>query len=258
MLDLGLGTDALWSDLAFAGVVASAFAVQGTIGFGAMLVAVGVGGQLMPLERLVPIGLLLSIPPNLLLIARDHRHVDRRLLFGRVLPAMALGVPVGVWLLGAAPDAAVRIAYGAFVAALAVRELWRSRPGGSGAGAPLDTPRALGLLGVGGIVHGMFSTGGPMVVTVVGRLGLDKRVFRATLLALWLTLGVWTATGHAIAGRLDAETAVRSAKLLPALAIGTWLGDRLHDRVDPARSARWVQGLLVAAGLSLIIRALLG
>lgn len=258
MLELGLGTGALWSDVAFALVCAAAFAVQGTIGFGAMLIAVGLGGQLMPLERLVPIGLLLSIPPNALLMARDHRHVDRRLLLRRVLPAMALGVPVGVWLLGVAPDAAVRVAYGAFVAALAARELWRGRGGAAQAAAPLGDGRALALLAVGGVVHGMFSTGGPMVVTVVGRLGLGKRVFRATLLALWLSLGLWTATSHAIAGRLSVETAIISAKLLPALALGTWLGDRLHDRVDAARFARWVQWLLVVAGASLIGRALLG
>lgn len=256
MIDLGLGTGALSSDLAFAAVVASAFAVQGTIGFGAMLVAVGLGSQIVPLERLVPIGLLLSIPPNALLIARDHRHVDRRLLFGRVLPAMALGVPAGVWLLGAAPASAVRLGYGVFVAALALRALWQSRGGRQQVGEPLGTPQALGLLGVGGIVHGMFSTGGPMVVTVVGRLGLDKRVFRATLLALWLSLGIWTAGSHAIAGRLDLGTAATAARLLPALAVGTWIGDKLHDRVDAVRFARWVQVLLLAAGVSLIVRAL--
>jgi uncharacterized membrane protein YfcA len=41
------------------------------------------------------------------------------------------------------------------------------------------------LLIIGGIVHGMFSTGGPLVVIYASRTLPDKGQFRATLCLLW-------------------------------------------------------------------------
>ena len=252
-----LGTGSPLSDLLFAAIVSLGFAVQATVGFGSMLVIVGLAGQLLPIGELVPIGVLLSLVPNSMLTLRYRRHVGWRILLLGVLPMMLIGVPAGVVLMAHLPVPTVRGIYGALILAMASRELLRMQRK-LGPEAPLGRWAAGALLLVGGVIHGMFTTSGPMVVTVLGRLGLSKQTFRSTLLALWLSLGLWTAGTLVIAERLDGGTVWTALRLLPTLLIGTWLGDRLHRRVDPLQFARWVQVLLVLSGLSLIVRALGG
>lgn len=255
-----LGTGAAWSDAALALVVALGFGTQAALGFGSMLIIVGLGAQLLPIDRLVAVGALLSLLPNSVLTARDHRHIHWRVLLRIILPWTALGVPAGVWLISVLPLPTVQLCYGALTATLAARELARvyaaARRGSSPVEAPLGLPARSLLLVVGGIIHGMFTTSGPMVVTVLHQLRLDKAPFRATLLALWLGLGLWTTSSLALAGRIDAGVLLTTLKLAPVLALGSWAGDRLFTRVDAGRFALAVQLLLLCSGLALIARGL--
>ena len=50
------------------------------------------------------------------------------------------------------------------------------------------TDAQLGFLALGGIAHGLFGTGGPMIVYVARRRLADKLAFRSTLAVLWLAL----------------------------------------------------------------------
>ncbi len=255
---LELGTGAAWSDAALALVVALGFGTQAALGFGSMLIIVGLGAQLLPIDRLVAVGALLSLLPNSVLTVRDHRHIHWPVLLRTILPWTALGVPAGVWLISVLPLPTVQLCYGVLTATLAARELARvhaaARRGRSVVEAPLGVASRSALLVVGGVIHGMFTTSGPMVVTVLGQLRLDKAPFRATLLALWLGLGLWTTSSLVLAGRVDAAVLLTALKLAPVLAVGSWVGDRLFRKVDAGRFAVAVQVLLLGSGLALVWR----
>lgn len=234
------------------GVVAGALIVEAVTGFGATVLTVAVGSLVLPIAELLPA----YVPVNLLLSVgvawRDRARVDRPLLLGRVLPAMLLGMPLGMWIfarLGAHAGAA-ELAFGLFVVAFALFRLLAREParGALGAGG-------LATLGAAGLVHGAFGTGGPLVILAIGRLGLDKGRFRATLAALWLLLSLPLLASFYAQGSLGAASATRSLALLPALAVGSIAGQFLHGRVSQATFARLVYGLLLVAGGVLVLRA---
>jgi hypothetical protein len=50
---------------------------------------------------------------------------------------------------------------------------------------------------------------------------------------------------------------IATALLLPAMAPGLWLGNRLHGRLLRKQAIRIVDGLLVISGVSLLLPALL-
>ncbi|MFZ5478404.1 MAG: TSUP family transporter, partial [Myxococcota bacterium] len=121
------------------------------------------------------------------------------------------------------------------------------------------TPRGGAVtLGAAGVVHGAFGTGGPLVVMALAGLGLDKRVFRGTLSALWALLAVGLLASYALAGALTRESFVTSLMLAPALAVGLLLGQRVHARLDPARFRAAVDVLLLLAGVVMLARTLGG
>lgn len=234
-------------------VVFGAFTVEAAIGFGSTVVAVSLGSLLVPVHELLPAYVPVNLVLSAILTARNARAIDRRRLFVAILPAMLVGLPAGLFLFHTASDRSLQVAFGLLVVVLSALELGATRRSPS---APRPLPRGAGaaLLVGAGVVHGAFSTGGPLVVYVLGRAGLDKTAFRATLSALWLVLGAILVTSYALSGSLTATTGRTSALLLPPLVIGLALGERLHRRVSPATFQRLVFALLLVAGAALAVR----
>ena len=234
--------------------VAVGFTVEATVGFGATLLPLALGSLVMPttsvLFRVVPLNLALSA----LLVARAHRSIDTRALVARILPAMALGLPVGLFALDHLAPAQLQRVFAAFVFVLAAVELAAMTRRTTTADAPraLSAPASLALLFVGGVAHGALATGGPPVVYVCARTLPDKATFRATLSALWLLLNVVVVGSYVIHGQVTVVTLRDSVPLVPGLLVGLALGEVLHGRV-PDRAFRVVVFVLL-----LVVAVVLG
>ncbi|HEY8495166.1 MAG TPA: sulfite exporter TauE/SafE family protein [Myxococcota bacterium] len=235
-----------------AAVVVAAFGVEAAAGFGATVIAVSLAVHLFPLDALLPVIVPLGLVLSATIAWRERAHTDRRLLVRRILPVMGLGLVAGIVIFERASNDVLQRAFGTFVVAVAALELWRSRAAG-GAPAPLP-PLASGaaLLGA-GVIHGMFSTGGPLLVWALGRAPLAKRAFRATLSTVWLLMGGALSGAYALRGHLDAGTLAATAALLPALGAALALGEWLHHRLDEARFRRVVYALLLVTGLTNLV-----
>lgn len=230
-----------------AAIVFVAFMTQAATGFGGMVIALTLGALLCPVDRLlvwlVPQVVLLSV----YLLIRHHAHVDWRLLLRIVLPAMGSGLLLGQLVFYRLDTEALRTALGVLVVLLALRELLRT----DGA-AP---PRAVLLpwTFAAGIVHGIFATGGPLLVYALGAVRLDKGVFRSTLAVIWLLMAVALLSGYLASGRLGPgdwpRIALLSAVLIPAITAGEWL----HGRIPATTFRRAINVLLLVCGLALVL-----
>lgn len=241
--------------VALCAIVAGAFFVEALTGFGSTVLTVAFGAQLVPLDALLPAVVPVNLALSTYMVVRHGRHVDRRLLLREVLPLMGLGFPLGFFAfahLTGGGDAALKVAFGGLVTALAATELLRART------TPRPLPRGLApvLLILAGVVHGAYGSGGPLLVYVLSRRGLDKSVFRATLSTIWLVLGLALLTGYATQGLVTRDTLTTSAALVPSLALGLLLGERGHARVDASTFRLLTLVLLLAGGLLLVARNL--
>ncbi len=124
--------------------------------------------------------------------------------------------------------------------------------GPGGAQLSLRAQRA-GLVG-GGLVHGIYGSGGPLIVWATSRQLQDKSALRATLSALWLVLGSVLVVQYASLGQLTGQTLLGSAALLPCLLVGKWIGNRAHQRIAPEPFRRLLYWMLLFAALSLLVR----
>lgn len=241
------------AELGFLGaIVLLASTVQSALGFGASLIIVSLGALRLPIAQLLPVLVPLSCVATTTIVVVDRAHVDRRLLLRRILPLMAPGVVLGGLLAHRLADDAARRAYGVVVVLLAAHALWTLlRPAAPDASARPPRASDAACVALAGLVHGVFATGGPLLVYVVDRLQLSPRVFRATLAGVWLTLNLLLTAGFAAAGRLDLGTLACSAALLPALGLGLALGHRVHTGLDRRTLRGLVLGLLLVAGVSL-------
>lgn len=238
-------------------IVFFAFTTEAIVGFGSTVLTVTLGAHLLPIDTLLPAFIPLNIALSAVLLARNVRQVAGGVLLRHVLPGVGVGLVAGLLLFRLQGAWWLRLVFGAFVVLLALLELARLARDNTSGSEPLPLSVSGPLLAFGGLIHGLFGSGGPMIVYVLSRRISDRGAMRATLAALWLMLNAALLVNYATLGLLDASSMRRSAALLPALVAGLFLGDRLHGRL-PERVFRYLVYLvLLAAGGSLVARTLL-
>jgi uncharacterized membrane protein YfcA len=244
--------------LGFAAIVFAAYAVQTVTGFGSMLLCVTFGAHLLPIRDLVTLAVPISLLQTGYIVLRHRDGIRWKLLLGRVLPLMGLGLAVGFYAARDLGGSWLKIAFGVMVLLLASRELfllWRARREEAASLArPIPPAASIAAMLGAGVIHGIYATGGPLLVYAIGREGLPKHEFRSTLSGVWLALNAVLAAGFLLEGRYSADTGVDLLVLLPAVPLGIVLGEVLHHRVAERPFKIAVFLLLIAAAISLLAR----
>jgi len=240
--------------LLFAAVVVAAYAVQTATGFGAMLVCVTFGAQLIGLEAVIRVMVPLSFLQTGYIVIRHHDGITWSLLLRRVLPLMALGMGFAFVLLTKVGGPWLGLAFGLMVLALSARDLHHIRLGSAAVEKPISRPASSAALLGAGVIHGIYAAGGPMLVYAIGREGLSKKQFRSTLSMVWIVLNVVLVTRFVLAGDYDRNVAMDVLLLVPAVPVGIVLGEWVHRKVDERRFRMAVLALLIAAAISLVVR----
>lgn len=238
--------------VAIAIVAFTAFTIEGAIGFGGTVIAASVGAQLVPLPVLLPGFVVVNLALSGYLLARGHAAIAWRLLLVEIAPPVAIGAAGGLALWHVPAIDLLAVIFGGFVVGLAAFQL--ARPAAT---RPLPLAVRLVLLAIGGVAHGLFGTGGPLIVYVVRRRLPDKAAFRATLAVLWISLNVALVANFVSLGAYDRHSGALCATVAIALVPGLAIGERLHRALDPARFERVVWLVLLVAGLALAIRSAL-
>lgn len=229
------------------------FSVETMLGFGATLITVAIGSFFVDLDLLLPAIAPLNLTLSLYLVVRYRREIDGRVLFGKLVPFMALGLPLGIALLWALDASLLKRLFGAFLVAVSALELWRARHA-QPAPKPLGRIGEGALLIAGGAIHGAFMTGGPMAVYVASRLLTDKGRYRATLSSLWAILNAILLVLYFARGELDADVRGLSVALLPSIVLGMLMGELAFRRVNAAMFRTLVFVMLLASGVALVVR----
>lgn len=238
-------------------VVFVGYGVQTVAGFGAALLCMTAGAHFFEIPELVALLVPISLVQNSYVAIRHRQGIEWSLLLRRVLPLMGLGLVGGFLVARAVEGDWLRIAFGTMVLLLATRELyWLHRASRDPVSLTRTNPRGatfLAMLGA-GVVHGIYATGGPLLVYAIGREGLDKYRFRSTVTTVWLVLNSILGSAFLFEGRYDASTALDLLVLLPGVPLGIVVGEWLHRKVDERRFKITVFALLVGAALALLFR----
>lgn len=180
-------------------------------------------------------------------IARD---IDRR----RVLFLMAgavVGVPVGLWAITGAGIEAARMAialYVLFMCGLMLRG-WRMRRKATG-GDHLVVGVLSGLANAPGM-------GGLPVATFFTAQSMTAATFRATLIAYFALLDIYTAPLLWWHGLVTRDTFVVTLAAAPLIVLGAWAGGRHFLRTDPQDFRRFAIGLLAVLAVLGLVKAAL-
>lgn len=235
---------------ALGGFILLAYTLEAVTGFGSVVVALSLGALLLPIDQLLPVLVPLNVGLTGYLAWRHRKLVDTHLLFATLLPGMLLGMLVGYLLLPHLQPDLLKRGFGLLILWFAARELnrgWRNTPPRG------QTPAWLLRLvtGAAGICHGLFASGGPLLVYGLATLRMDKSRFRATLVCVWFTLNGLLTLAFLGDGRL-LPALPRVLAYAPLLPLGLWLGEHLHRRCAEAHFRLAIHLLLLVSGTLLL------
>jgi uncharacterized membrane protein YfcA len=233
-------------------IVLFSYTTQAMSGFGSTILALTLGIHLYPIEVLLPVLVPLDMLVNLYLVVRHHGHINRPLLFRSILPAMGAGVLAGILAFQFIQGVILKKIFGLLVILLSLRELYRflrkrlNQKELSNLGSTVYVTLA-------GLIHGIYASGGPLLIYALSRLNLPKSIFRSTLAAVWLIFSIILTASYLIAGTFSGESLMFIAILLPVIVIGLLLGEWLHHHIDEYRFKIFVFSVLLFAGFSICL-----
>ena len=236
-------------------ILVLAHMVETTLGFGDTIIALAFGLFLFPLEVLLPALVALAILQSTWLVIRWHRQVNWRLLLATILPLAAMGMITGIFIRGYANETVLIIVLGVFIMLVSAVELIGLYIRKSAAG-PLPRYLAVPVIVGGGIFHGLFATGGPLIVYYAGREIREPQAFLGTLAVLWLILNVALYATMWIAGSANLQSLQLAAVVLPGFIAGVVIGSFIKIKELTFKTLTW--SVLFIVGMIQLIRAVSG
>jgi uncharacterized membrane protein YfcA len=220
------------------------------LGFGAGLIAVGSLALLFPeIRDVVVLLLLVSLPAEVGVVAGTWRTVRWPSIAG-IGAGLLVGIPAGTAILRAGEPTLLLTVLGVFLVLVGVVFLALPRPRRTR--WPAWSAPPVGV--VSGVLTGLFGTGGPPLIVYFHLAGLGKSAFRGHLMAIFLAMTFVRVPAYAVGGLITLPRLVSGLAVLPAVALGAWLGHRIHLRVSETTFRRLVSAMLVVLGTLLLLR----
>ena len=228
-----------------------AYVVFGMVGFGTTLVSAPVLAHVLPVSTVVP-ALALT---DFIAACTNGWHLGAQVVkkeVARLVPAMFIGSALGAWILFAVPVKSLMLMLGVFVALYALNGLRPQKPK-----PPLSSRWAWWFGGAGGVLSALCGAGGWVYSMYLTRRLEDPQQIRATQTAVlmvssFIRVGLFTASGR----YFDLALLGLVLALLPAVALGLYVGHRITLKLDRQRFMQVLCGILLLTGSSLVVHAL--
>ena len=234
-----------------AAIVLISYTTQAMSGFGSTILALTLGMHFYPMAELLPVLVALDLIVNLYIVVRHRHHIHRELLVQKIMPAMAIGIAAGILVFQFFHGAMLEKIFGMLVIFLSIRELYRLSIR-TREHVPFSNFQSALYITAAGFIHGIYASGGPLLIYAVGKQNIAKAIFRSTLAAVWLILALVLTGFYLFSGTLTAASLKLVVVLLPVIAVGIFLGEWLHQRIDEFRFKIFVFSVLLIAGFSII------
>ena len=231
-----------------AATLLAAYFVRGVAGFGSGLIAIPLLALMLPLAVVVPLVVFLDYVASASHGLKDRAQIQWRQIWP-LLPFSALGVLFGLYLFRTVDPVILARALGVFILLYALYSLL-ARDSDRGA----STFWAIPAGSLGGLIGTLFGTGGPFYVAYLKHRGLPKTQFRATFATIFLLDGAGRLSGYLASGYFDRDWIVLAAVSLPMMALGLYFGGHIHTSISQRAFQIAVSLLLVASGISLLLR----
>lgn len=234
-------------DIIFLGVVFLTNIIQGITGFAGTVLAMPPGIFLQGIDTAKMVLNILGILASLWIVVVSYRDINwsevKKILF-----FMVIGTILGMKLFTLLPLGVLLKIYAIFIILMALKGIFIKEE--------VKTPEwvLVGVILLAGVIHGMFVSGGPLIMIYVAKKLKSKSSFRATLAVVWIVLNSYLAVSHYNQGIFTPENIKLLYLSIPPLVLGMIVGNILHYKMSQASFLRLSYILLSISGVALVVK----
>lgn len=224
--------------------------IRSALGFGEALIAVPLLAFVMPVKVAAPVAVLISITVALVVVIQDWRQVHFRSVGWLILTTL-IGTPLGLWLLTAIPESAIKAILATVIMAFSAFSLMNKRP------IVLKNDRLAWIFGFfAGVLGGAYAMNGPPLVIYGALRRWTPQQFRATLQGYFLPASVFVMVGYGLTGLWTATVNYYFGLTLPCVAVAIVLGRIVNRRMSGHAFLTYVHLGLLVTGAVLLFESL--
>ncbi len=226
-------------------VIFFANVIQAITGFAGTVLAMPAAILLIGMTQAKVVLSCMALLSCAMITVQTWRHILWREV-GKISGCMLLGMVPGLLLCDWVPSDVLLPAYGVLVMAIGGRNLLvKTQP-------QLSRSALIGVLLAAGVIHGLFLSGGALLVIYATFVLKDKQVFRATIAPIWVILNTILLVIYFFDGALTTQNMTLVGINCIPLVIATIWGNRLQAKMNQQTFLKLTYVLLIISGLSLL------
>lgn len=232
-------------EILFVIVVFVANIVEGVTGFAGTMLAMPVSMFLVGVEEAKVVLNIVAIIVSLNIAFRSWREMNRKEVV-KISGFMLIGMSVGIYLFSVLPSVVLMKIYGALIICVAIRGLTVKKE------MKISNGGLVGVLFLSGVIHGMFLSGGALLVIYAVNALKEKSVIRATLAPVWISLNTLMLIQEWISGRVTGKMLGLTGACVIPVFVAIIIGSALHKRIRQDVFVKLTYALLVISGITLL------
>lgn len=227
-------------------IAMAAYFFESVFGFGGTVIFLGLSGLFFDFREMVQVSMVVSATCSAAILVQTWRHFNRT-HYLRILMFSAPFVVLGTWLIGALQSIWLLKCFAVLLITYGLQGLL----------APKFTPpRSVTYFFVmlGGLIQGVFTTGGPFILMGYRRFFANKTGLKATMAAFFLTANLWRMGQTVTDGTTTVDQLASSLWLAIPVIIGVWLGHMVHVKLPEYLFQRGLLISMTAVGVLLMFK----
>lgn len=220
--------------------------IQTITGFAGTLLAMPPAIKLVGVENAKAVLNIFTIFACAGIAYQNRKNINKKELC-KIIVGMVVGMVIGVRLFAVIPQQILLTGYGILIIGVAVKNLVSKKS------MELNKVLKIVILVAAGIIHGMFVSGGSLLVVYAAAVLKDKDEFRATISPVWVILNTLLIYSHFTEGYYTMTNFIVILLSIIPLIISIKIGNILYKRIDQKTFLKISYILLILSGLLVII-----
>lgn len=227
-------------------VIFFANVVEAVSGFAGTMLAMPFAIVLVGIKEAKVILNVVAVFVSLSIAVKNYHNIEKKEVL-KICILMLPGMALGLFLFSLLPIKVLSIIYGIFIILVAIRGLTVKKeivfPGWL----------LIAVIVCAGIIHGLFLSGGALLVLYAVTILKDKSVIRATLAPVWLILNLMILVRDVVINNFTLHIILLLPICLSAAALALFFGNKLHKRINQNSFVKLTYILLIISGVVLLV-----
>jgi uncharacterized membrane protein YfcA len=234
-------------EIIFLFVLFVANVIQAITGFAGTVLAMPPSMYLLGMDDAKVVLNVMALLSGLMIAVMSYHHMNKKEL-AKICVFMVVGMEISIQICKAVPsEKFLLVLYGIIIILIAGKNLLYHQE------HTLPKGVLLVVLLLAGVIHGMFVSGGALLVVYATQVLKDKEEFRATIAPVWVVLNSILLASQVRQGAFDNYNIRLILISVIPLFIATWAGKKLVKKVSQRVFLNLTYVLLLVSGLSLIL-----